>query len=51
VAAKMSNLRLLKMLWEWAKEGQTTDELIQNIVLSQTLNGKNGLAGHNRDKQ
>jgi len=49
VARKMGNVRLLKTLWEWAKEARTRDELIQNIV--QKLNGKNRLAQCSRDEQ
>jgi len=47
----MGNVMLLKTLWEWAKEERTRDELIQNIVLSQKLNGKNCLARCSRDEQ
>jgi hypothetical protein len=39
----------IKTLWEWAKEGRTRDELIQNIILSQKLNGKNRFARCCRD--
>ena len=31
VAAKMGNVSVLKKLWRWAKERQTTDELKQNF--------------------
>ena len=36
----MFSVRVLKKLWEWAKERQTTDELKQTLFLAKHLMGR-----------
>jgi len=36
----MGNVNILKKLWEWAKERQTTDELKQTLFLARHLMGR-----------
>jgi len=36
----MGNVNILKKLWEWAKQRQTTDELKQTLFLGINLMGR-----------
>ena len=39
----MGNVTVLKNLWEWAKEKQTTDEVKQTLFLAKYLLGRTAL--------